>query len=76
MYISLNIDIALDEEQKASISKQVEEELKNAITEEQLKDAVKEVCRGMIKSVVNECIQTKEYRTFIANKVMGMLKGE
>ena len=73
MYISLNIDITLDEEQKESIRKQVEEQLTSAVKEDQIKNAVQEVCKGMIKSVVNECIQTKEYRAYISGKIMKML---
>lgn len=73
MYISLNIDVELTEEQKDIIKKQVEEQLKNSITTKQLEEAVKECCKGMIKSIVNESIQTKEYRTYISSKIMRML---
>ena len=76
MYISLNVDVSLDEEQKEDIRKQVEEQLTNAIKGDQIKSAVQEVCKGMIKSIVNECIQTKEYRAYISNKVLKMLKTE
>lgn len=74
MYISLNVEITLNEEQKADIAKQIEEQLTNALTDGQIKEAVKEVCKGMIKSVVNECIQTKEYKSFMARKVLKMLE--
>ena len=76
MYISLNVDVSLDEEQKEDIRKQVEEQLTGAIKEDQIKNAVQEVCKGMIKSIVKECIQTKEYRAYISKKIMDMLLTE
>ena len=49
MYINLNIDIELNEEQKEVIRQQVEEQLKNSISEGELREAAKEVCKGMVK---------------------------
>ena len=77
MYISLNIDIELTEGQKDEIRKQVEQQLMESFSSETLiKDAVKEVTRGMIKSLVNESIQTKEYRAVVSRKVMNLLMKE
>ena len=77
MYISLNIDIELTEGQKEEIRKQVEQQLMESFSSESLiKDAVKEVTRGMIKSLVNESIQTKEYRAIVGKRVMNLLMKE
>ena len=77
MYISLNIDIELTEGQKEEIRKQVEQQLMESFSSEPLiKDAVKEVTRGMIKSLVNESIQTKEYRAIVSKRVMNLLMKE
>lgn len=77
MYISLNIDIELTEGQKEEIRKQVEQQLMESFSSEPLiKDAVKEVTRGMIKSLVNESIQTKEYRAIVGKRVMNLLMKE
>ena len=77
MYISLNIDIELTEGQKDEIRKQVEQQLMESFSSETLiKDAVKEVTRGMIKSLVNESVQTKEYRAAVSRKVMKLLMKE
>ena len=76
MYVSVNIELELTEEQKKMIHDQVEQQLIGAVTNDMLKDAVKEVTKGMIKSLVNESIQTKEYRAYISKKVLDQLMGK
>ena len=76
MYVSVNIELELTEEQKKMIHDQVEQQLVSAVTNDMLKDAVKEVTKGMIKSLVNESIQTKEYRAYISKKVLDQLMGK
>ena len=71
MYI--NISVNLTEEQIAQIEEQTKIEIDNAILEGKLTSTIKDVIKTQIKQIVNEEIQTKNYRQYIADKVKDVL---
>ena len=74
MYINILVD--LTEEQIAQIEKQTKVEIDNAILEGKLTSTIKDVIKTRIKQIVNEEIQTKNYRQYIADKVIDVLMKE
>ena len=71
MYI--NIQVSLTEEQLKTIQEQTKIEINNAFLEGKLTGLIKETIKSQIKSLVNEEIQTKNYRSHIAKKVQETL---
>ena len=71
MYI--NVDVKISNEQIEAIKKGAEEQVKQAIEDGQLSSSIKDVVKGVIRSEVNEQIQTKGYRKLIADKVTNVL---
>ena len=71
MYI--NLDIKLNEEQLEALKKNTEQQVREAVEGSQLVTYVKDVVKTVIRSEVNEQIQTKGYRKLIADKVTNVL---
>jgi hypothetical protein len=80
MYI--NINFSLTPEQINQIEEQVKVELSELMVNNssKLDNIIRDTVKGCIKSIVNEEIQTKNYRTNIARRVdevlMSSFKGE
>ena len=74
--MNLNIDIKLTESQVKQIEEQTKAEVEDAILSGKLEGYIKDVVKAQIKSIVNEEIQTKNYRAFISKKVQESLINE
>lgn len=72
----LNIDVKLTEEQLKQIEEQAKVQLNDSIIEGKLDMLIKDTIKGVIRSIVNEEIQTKNYRRLIANRVEKVLMEE
>ena len=74
--MNINVDIRLTEEQLKQIEKQAKVEIEDVILSGKLESYIKEVIKSQIKSIVNEEIQTKNYRAYISKKVQEALIDE
>lgn len=74
--MNINVDIKLSEEQIKMVQEQTRLEVDEAILSGKLDSYIKETVKSVIKSIVNEEIQTKGYRAYIANRVMSTLMDE
>lgn len=75
-WMNLSVDIKLTEEQIKAIEEQTRIEVGNAISTGKLDSYIKEVVKSYVKSIVNEEIQSKGYRKYIAEKVSKTLMSE
>lgn len=69
----LNIDFKLSDEQVKQIEEQTKVTINDVILTGKLDSAIKDVIKGVIRSIVNEEIQTKNYRRLIADRVERIL---
>ena len=69
----LNIDFKLTDEQVKQLEEQTKIEVDNIILMGKLDGVIKDTIKGVIRSVVNEEIQTKNYRRLIADRVEKIL---
>ena len=69
----LNIDFKLTDEQIKQIEEQTKIEVDDIILMGKLDGVIKDTIKGVIRSVVNEEIQTKQYRRLIADRVEKIL---
>lgn len=69
----LNIDFKLSDEQVKQIEEQTKVTINDVILTGKLDSAIKDVIKGVIRSIVNEEIQTKNYRRMIADRVEKIL---
>lgn len=74
--MNLNVDIKLTDEQIKKIEEQTRLEVDDAILSGKLDAYIKETVKSVIKSIVNEEIQAKNYRAYISNKVVQTLISE
>ena len=72
----LNIDFKLTDEQVKRIEEQTKAEINDTILTGKLDSCIKDTIKGVIRSVVNEEIQTKNYRRLISDRVEKILMGE
>ncbi len=72
----LNIDFKLTDEQVKQIEEQTKIEVDDIILMGKLDGVIKDTIKGVIRSVVNEEIQTKNYRRLIADRVEKILLEE
>ena len=69
----LNIDFKLSDEQVKQIEEQTKVTINDVVLTGKLDSAIKDVIKGVIRSVVNEEMQTKNYRRLIADRVERIL---
>ena len=67
MYI--NIDFKFTDEQVKQIQEQTKIQLDDIVLSGKLDGVIKDVIKGHIRSIVNEEIQTKNYRKLITDRV-------
>lgn len=72
----LNIDVKLTEEQLKQIEEQAKVQLDDIVLEGKLDGVIKDTIKGVVRSIVNEEIQTKGYRKLIAGRVEKILLDE
>ena len=72
----LKIDFEFSEEQIKQIEEQAKMQLNQSIIEGKLDMLIKDTIKGVIRSIVNEEIQTKNYRRLIADRVEKVLMEE
>lgn len=72
----LNIDVKLTDEQLKHIEEQAKAQLNDSIIEGKLDMLIKDTIKSVIRSIVNEEIQTKNYRRLIADRVEKVLMEE
>lgn len=71
MYVDFNLK--LSEDQMRQLKEVVAEELSKSFTDAILTKAVKDVYAGHIRSLINEELQTKNYRARVSDKVHKIL---
>ena len=69
----LNIDVKLTEEQLKQIEEQAKVQLDDIVLAGKLDGVIKDTIKGVVRSIVNEEIQTKNYRRLIADRVEKIL---
>jgi len=69
----LNIDVKLTEEQLKQIEEQAKVQLDDIVLAGKLDGVIKDTIKGVVRSIVNEEIQTKGYRKLIAGRVEKIL---
>ena len=69
----LKIDFELTEHQIKQIEEQAKIQLDDAVVGGKLDTVIKDTIKGVIRSIVNEEIQTKGYRRLIADRVEKVL---
>ena len=74
--MNLNVDITLSDKQLKLIEDQTRIELEEALESGKLDNYIRETVKSIIKQIVNEEIQTKNYRARISNKVTRVLLDE
>lgn len=74
MYLS--VDFKFTDEQIKYLEEQAKLQLDDAVLSGKLEGVIKDTIKGVIRSVVNEEIQTKNYRRLIADKVEKILLDE
>ena len=72
----LNIDVKLTEEQLKQIEEQAKVQLDDIVLAGKLDGVIKDTIKGVVRSIVNEEIQTKNYRRLIADRVEKILLDE
>lgn len=72
----LKIDFEFSEEQIKHIEEQAKAQLNDSIIEGKLDMLIKDTIKSVIRSIVNEEIQTKNYRRLIADRVEKVLMEE
>lgn len=72
----LKIDFEFSEEQIKQIEEQAKMQLNQSIIEGKLDILIKDTIKSVIRSIVNEEIQTKNYRRLIADRVEKVLMEE
>jgi len=72
----LKIDFEFSEEQIKQIEEQAKAQLNDSIVEGKLDMLIKDTIKSVIRSIVNEEIQTKNYRRLIADRVEKVLMEE
>lgn len=72
----LNIDVKLTEEQLKQIEEQAKVQLDDIVLAGKLDGVIKDTIKGVVRSIVNEEIQTKGYRKLIAGRVEKILMDE
>ena len=74
--MNLNVDITLSDKQLKLIEDQTRIELEEALESGKLDNYIRETVKSIIKQIVNEEIQTKNYRARISDKVTRVLLDE
>lgn len=69
----LNIDVKLTEEQLKQIEEQAKVQLDDIVLAGKLDGVIKDTIKGVVRSIVNEEIQTKGYRKLISGRVEKIL---
>ena len=69
----LNIDVKLTEEQLKQIEEQAKVQLDDIVLAGKLDGVIKDTIKGVVRSIVNEEIQTKNYRRLITDRVEKIL---
>lgn len=72
----LNIDVKLTDEQLKQIEEQAKVQLDDIVLAGKLDGVIKDTIKGVVRSIVNEEIQTKGYRKLIAGRVEKILIDE
>ena len=72
----LNIDVKLTEEQLKQIEEQAKLQLDDIVLAGKLDGVIKDTIKGVVRSIVNEEIQTKGYRKLISGRVENILLEE
>lgn len=72
----LNIDVKLTEEQLKQIEEQAKVQLDDIVLAGKLDGVIKDTIKGVVRSIVNEEIQTKGYRKLISGRVEKILLDE
>lgn len=72
----LNIDIKLTEQQIKQIEERAKVQLDDIVLAGKLDGVIKDTIKGVVRSIVNEEIQTKGYRKLIAGRVETILFDE
>ena len=72
----LNIDVKLTEEQLKRIEEQAKLQLDDIVLAGKLDGVIKDTIKGVVRSIVNEEIQTKGYRKLISGRVENILLEE
>ena len=72
----LNIDVKLTEEQLKQIEEQAKVQLDDIVLAGKLDGVIKDTIKGVVRSIVNEEIQTKNYRRLITDRVEKILMDE
>lgn len=72
----LKIDFELTEQQIKQIEEQAKIHLDDAVVGGKLDGVIKDTIKGCIRSIVNEEIQTKNYRRLITDRVEKILMDE
>ena len=74
--MNVNVGITLTEQQIKQIEEQTKLAVDEAILNGSLDNCIKEVIKGHIKCIVNEVIQTKNYRRNIMDRTVEILMQE
>ena len=69
----LNINFNLTDEQIKQLEEQTKVQLDDVVLAGKLDGVIKDTIKGIIRSIVNEEIQTKGYRRLIADRVEKVL---
>lgn len=69
----LNIDVKLTDEQLKQIEEQAKVQLDDIVLAGKLDGVIKDTIKGVVRSIVNEEIQTKNYRRLITDRVEKIL---
>lgn len=69
----LNINFNLTDEQIKQLEEQTKVQLDDIVLAGKLDGVIKDTIKGIIRSIVNEEIQTKGYRRLIADRVEKVL---
>lgn len=72
----LNIDVKLTDEQLKQIEEQAKVQLDDIVLAGKLDGVIKDTIKGVVRSIVNEEIQTKGYRKLISGRVEKILLDE
>lgn len=72
----LNIEVKLTEQQLKQIEEQAKVQLDDIVLEGKLDGVIKDTIKGVVRSIVNEEIQTKGYRKLISGRVEKILLDE
>lgn len=76
MKYELGYKFETNKKTKNEIEQKVTDYLQEEIVNKNFSVLIKDVIKGCIRSIVNEEIQTKEYRKLISDRVENILLGE